>query len=67
MLLSMQNNKLPTRAEVTDVANAVLDGSNAIMLSEETAIGKYPDLAVKFMDRVIFETEKWSRKSIFYK
>jgi pyruvate kinase len=64
MLLSMQFNKLPTRAEVCDVANAILDGSNAIMLSEETTIGKYPDLAVQFMDKIILETEKWNKKFI---
>lgn len=59
MLLSMQNKKEPERAEVTDVANAVLDGSNALMLSEETAIGKYPVEAVKMMNKIILETEKW--------
>ncbi len=59
MLLSMQHNKEPERAEVTDIANAVLDGSNALMLSEETAIGKYPVEAVKMMDKIIKETEGW--------
>lgn len=62
MLLSMTRSKTPTRAEVADVVNAVLDGSNTLMLSEETAIGKYPPLAVKTMSKIITETEKWQEK-----
>ncbi len=59
MLLSMVENPKPTIAEISDVSNAVFDGSNAIMLSEETAIGKYPVKAVSFMRRAIEEAEKW--------
>ncbi len=58
MLLSLMHSKVPERSEVSDIANAVLDGSDAVMLSEETAIGKYPALAVKTMDIVVKETEK---------
>lgn len=58
MLESMTQNILPTRAEVTDVANAILDGTDAIMLSEETAIGKYPVNAVKMMVKIARTTEK---------
>ncbi|MCX6755337.1 MAG: pyruvate kinase [Candidatus Nomurabacteria bacterium] len=57
MMLSMTNSPTPTRAEVTDVYSAISQGSDAVMLSEETATGKYPVEAVTMMEKIILEAE----------
>ena len=62
MLDSMQHSRLPTRAEATDVANAILDGADACMLSGETAIGRYPRESVEMMHRIALATEPLYRE-----
>ncbi len=58
MLESMVENPVPTRAESTDIANSILDGTDALMLSGETAVGKFPSRAVEFMAKIAITTEK---------
>ena len=58
MLLSMVDNKKPTRAEVSDVANAILDGADAVMLSDESAGGQYPLESVEMITKIASQTEK---------
>lgn len=64
MLTSMVASPVPTRAEVTDVAHAILWGADAVMLSEETSIGKYPVETVAMMERVVVEAERHKPKGV---
>ncbi len=64
MLESMTENIRPTRAEVTDVANAIIDGTDFVMLSAETAIGNYPVETVRMMNDIIKFTERYLSKSV---
>ncbi|MBU2472039.1 MAG: pyruvate kinase, partial [Bacteroidetes bacterium] len=64
MLESMTENRIPTRAEVTDVANAIIDGTDFVMLSAESAVGKYPIETVGVMNNIIKFTEGYLKRPI---
>jgi pyruvate kinase len=67
MMLSMTQNPTPTRAEVSDVAFAVIEGSDAVMLSEESASGKYPAETVAMMQKIILEAERHEYRPAIHK
>ncbi len=64
MLLSMEHNPFPTRAEVSDVAYAIVDGADGVMLSEESARGKYPVETVAFMEKIALMAEKYKGETL---
>ncbi len=64
MMLSMTENSLPTRAEVTDVAFAITEGADAVMLSEESASGKHPVEAIVMMEKILRESEKHTDRTV---
>lgn len=64
MLDSMTESKIPTRAEVSDVANAILDGATHLLLSQETAVGNYPDITIDMMNKIVKNTEDYRIKPL---
>jgi pyruvate kinase len=66
VMTSMIVNPSPTRAEVSDISNAVFDRADAVMLSDETAVGAHPIEAVKMLKKVIYRTEEYLQKKNFF-
>ncbi|MCU0680129.1 MAG: pyruvate kinase [Planctomycetes bacterium] len=66
VLMSMMNSATPTRAEVSDIANAIFDGADAVMLSDETAVGAYPLDAIKMLGKVIKKSEEYILQDNFF-
>ncbi|MEI8337534.1 MAG: pyruvate kinase [bacterium] len=64
MMTSMISNKVPSRADVSDVSNAILQGADAVMLSEESALGKYPIETIEMMERIVLEAEDHMGKEL---
>ena len=62
MLASMEQSSVPTRAEVSDIFNAVLDGASSVMVTGETAAGKYPVQAIRFLTHTVREAERYRSK-----
>jgi pyruvate kinase len=62
MLESMIEEQIPTRAEVSDVANAILDGADYLLVSSETTIGKYPDKVIQIMSKIIRYTQNYKKE-----
>ena len=59
MLDSMIERQVPTRAEVSDIFNAVLDGASSVMVTGETAAGEFPDLVIRYLNRTVREAERF--------
>ncbi|WP_026669113.1 pyruvate kinase [Butyrivibrio sp. AE3006] len=62
MLASMEHNPVPTRAEVSDIFNAILDGASSVMVTGETAVGQFPVETIRFLKQTVLSAEKYSKK-----
>ena len=66
MLSSMESSPVPSRAEVNDIFNSVLDGASSLMLTGETAVGRYPAEAIRVLSDVSFEALRYQMESRFF-
>ncbi len=64
MLSSMENSPVPTRAEVSDIYNAVLDGASSVMVTGETAVGKYPAETIRYLGKTASAAERDREKKV---